>query len=133
MNKFIVLSLIAVLVGAFPVYATDSNNADPLEQLQDKDPQIYEAIKSLEAQLMQDPSQIFELLQSEDIQNQIVVILQNENVRTEIMNLMQDPEIKDQINSLMENPEVQNQINLLMQNENLKNEVYEIINSISNP
>lgn len=131
MKKIILVGIMVLLLGAVPVYAADHIKPDPLEQLKNTDPQAYQDIMSLQSQIMENPDGIFQLLESEEIQDKIASLLQNQNVRNQIYILIQNEDIQNQINSLMENPEVQNQIDLLMEDERINSAINEIINNIT--
>ena len=95
-----------------PIYAADSSAA---QQLQSDNPQLYQDLMDIKNQIMQNPDQITDLLQRQDVQNEISQWLQREDVQNQIYQWLQ-------------NPVVQENLNILFQNQNIKNELNNILN-----
>ena len=99
MNKIITLCLLAVIIGAFPVYAADSSNATINSGISNMNPSAFEQIKNaviqiqninpnlasdvngLKAAFMRNNLQIDPVVKNVDVQNLIADMLQNKNFR----------------------------------------------------
>lgn len=112
MKRIAIICIFAVMIGAMPIYAADSSAT---QQLQSDNPQLYQDLMDLKDQIMQNPSQITDLLQNKDVQNEISQWLQRQDVQ-------------DQIYQWLQNPTVQDNLNILFQNQNIKNELNNILN-----
>ena len=112
MKKFAIICIFAVMLGAMPIYAADSSTA---QQLQSQNPQLYQDLVNIKDQILQDPSQITDLLQNQDVQ-------------TEISQWLQREDVQNQIYQWLQNPIVQEDLNILFQNENIKDELNNILN-----
>ncbi len=112
MKKIAIICILALMLGPMPIYAADSSAA---QQLQQDNPQLYQDLVNLKDQIMQNPGQITEILQRQDVQNEISQWLQRQDVQ-------------DQIYRWLQNPVVQENLNILFQNQNIKNELNNILN-----
>lgn len=112
MKKIAIICIFAVMLGTMPIYAADSSAA---QQLQSENPQLYQDLMDIKDQIMQNPGQITDLLQRQDVQNEISQWLQREDVQNQIYQWLQ-------------NPVVQKNLNILFQNQNIKNELNNILN-----
>lgn len=112
MKRLAIIGILAVMLSTMPIYAADNSTA---QQLQSDNPQLYQDIMDIKDQIMQNPGQITQYLQNQDVQNQISQWLQREDVQNQIYQWLQ-------------NPVVQQNLNILFQNQNIKNEVSKILN-----
>jgi hypothetical protein len=112
MKRIAIICIFAVMLSTMPIYAADSSTA---QQLQSDNPQLYQDLMDIKDQIMQNPSQITDLLQREDVQNEISQWLQRQDVQ-------------DQIYQWLQNPVVQENLNILFQNQNIKSELNNILN-----
>jgi hypothetical protein len=115
MNKFLILSICALLIIIYPVYASNSTNGIDIQQLQN-DQDIYGQINNWFTGLMQSSDPIGYISQNNGIQNFVSSIFHDNNVTAQIDNLLQDSNINSVINTTMQNGEIQRNINSLMQN-----------------
>lgn len=118
MKKIAILCIFAVILGSTPIYAADSSNTNSVQQLQTQNPQLYQDLMDLKTQIEQNPNQIIDLLNNQDVQNQIHQWVQN-------------PDVQSQIHQLLQNPVVQSDLNTLMQNKDIKNDLAKIVNGSS--
>ncbi|NYB25788.1 MAG: hypothetical protein HVN34_00405 [Methanobacteriaceae archaeon] len=112
MKKIAIICILAVMLGTMPIYAADSSAA---QQLQQENPGLYQDLMDIKDQIMQNPDQITQLLQNQDVQNEISQWLQRQDVQAQIYQWLQ-------------NPVVQENLKLLFQNQNIKNELNNILN-----
>ncbi|HTX61129.1 MAG TPA: hypothetical protein VMC48_02365 [Methanobacterium sp.] len=112
MKRFAIVCIFAVMLGTMPIYAADSSSA---QQLQSQNPQLYQDIMDIKDQITQNPGQITNLLQNQDVQTQISQWLQRQDVQNQIYQWLQ-------------NPVVQQDLNILFQNQNIKKELNNILN-----
>ncbi|MCE5214140.1 MAG: hypothetical protein LLF83_05410 [Methanobacterium sp.] len=112
MKKIAIICILAVMLGTMPIYAADSGAA---QQLQSDNPQLYQDLVDLKNQILQNPGQITDILQRQDVQNEISQWLQRQDVQ-------------DQIYQWLQNPVVQENLNILFQNQNIKKELNNILN-----
>lgn len=112
MKKLALVCILAVMLGTMPIYAADSSAA---QQLQQENPDLYQDLVDIKDQIMQNPDQITDLLQNQDVQNEISQWLQREDVQNQIYQWLQ-------------NPVVQENLNILFQNQNIKDELNNILN-----
>jgi hypothetical protein len=143
--KILIIFLLAVLIGAFPASAADSNNPNVQEKIQKIDPNVYLEIKNTTKQFINKNPQlsdnvtklgsefkegnltISQIVQKANVQSLIVDILSYESVRVEIHNMIQKPEIMDAINILREDKDIQEAASILMSNPKISDYVYTII------
>ena len=147
MKKILIIFLLAIIIGAFPAYAADSNNPNVEEKIQKIDPNVYQEIKNTSKQFQIDNPElndsvtklalefnegnltIPQIVEKADVQALIVTILSNENVRFKIHDLLQKPEIMDAINILAQDKDIQDAANILMSNPDISQYVYMIVYS----
>ena len=147
MKKILIIFLLAIIIGAFPAYAADSNNPNVEEKIQKIDPNVYQEIKNTSKQFQIDNPElndsvtklalefnegnltITQIVEKADVQALIVNILSNENVRFKIHDLLQKPEIMDAINILAQDKDIQDAANILMSNPDISQYVYMIVYS----
>lgn len=98
MRKIAILCIFAVMLGAMPIYAADTNTA---QQLQTDNPQLYQDLINLKNDILQNPDQIIGLLQNQDVQDQIHQWLQNSSVQDALNILLQNQDIKNDLNKLI--------------------------------
>lgn len=141
MNKMVALCIMAVIIGAFPVYAADSSNLtasnmnhdayneikSTFAQIQNINPDIASDINRLEEEFMQDNLQITEIVKNNNVQTLIVNLLQNRGVRFQIHDLVQNKDVQNEINRLMQNEDIKEATNTLMENQEINKAVGEIV------
>jgi hypothetical protein len=110
MKRIAILCIFTLMLGTMPIYA-----ADTAANVQSDNPQLYQDLMDLKNQIMQNPNQITELLQRQDVQNEISQWLQRQDVQNQIYQWLQ-------------NPVVQENLNILFQNQNIKSELNKILN-----
>ncbi|HEY0196335.1 MAG TPA: hypothetical protein VGC02_02060, partial [Methanobacterium sp.] len=81
MKKIAIICVIALMLGTMPIYAADSSAA---QQLQSENPGLYQDLMDVKDQIMQNPGQITELLENQDVQNEISKWLQRQDVQAQI-------------------------------------------------
>lgn len=112
MKKIAIICILAVMLGTMPIYAADTNSA---QQLQNNNPQLYQDLMNLKDQIMQNPNQVTDLLQNQDVQDQI-------------RGWIQKPDVQSQIHQWLQNPVVQDNLKILFQNQNIKNDLNKLMN-----
>jgi len=114
LNKFLILTICALLIIIYPAYASNSTNGIDIQQLQN-DQDIYSQINSWFSGLMQSSDPLSYISQNSGIQNFVSSIFQDNNITAQIDSLLQDSN-KNVINTTIQNGEIQRNINALMQN-----------------
>jgi hypothetical protein len=97
LNKFLILTISALLIIIYPVYASNSTNGIDIQQLQ-YDQDIYGQINSWFSGLMQSSDPLSYISQNSGIQNFVSSIFQDNNVTAQMDSLLQDSNIKNVIN-----------------------------------
>ena len=113
MNKFLIISICALLVVLYPVYASNSTNGIDLQQLQNNQ-DIYGQINSWFSGLMQSSDPLGYISESSGYKN-FIYSVQNSSIQDDIHNLIQDQNIQNLLNNSMQNGEIQKNLNSLMQ------------------
>lgn len=111
MKKIALISILAVLLGTMPIYAAESSAA---QQLQSENPQLYQDLMDVMDQIMQNPQQINDLLQNQDVQNEISQWLQRQDVQDQIYQWLQNPVIQENLKLLFQNQDIKNELNKIL-------------------
>lgn len=113
MKKIAIICILAVMLGTMPIYAADTTT-NSAQQLQTNNPQLYQDIMDIINQINQNPNQITDLFQNQDVQNQIGKWIQKPDVQNQIHQLLQDPTIQNYLNTLFQNKDIKNDLNKLL-------------------
>ncbi len=111
MKKIAIICIFAVMLGTMPIYAADSSAA---QQLQSDNPQLYQDLVDIKNQITQNPNQITDLLQRQDVQNEISQWLQRQDVQNQIYQWLQNPVVQENLNILFQNQDIKNELNKIL-------------------
>lgn len=107
-KKFALFCIFAVMLGTMPIYAADSGAA------QQENPDLYQNLMEIKDQIMQNPDQITQLLQRQDVQEEIRMWLEREDVQRQIAQWLQNPVVQENLNILFQNQDIKNELNNIL-------------------
>jgi hypothetical protein len=114
MNKLLILTICALLVVLYPVYASNSTNGIDIQQIQN-DQDIYGQINTWFSNFFQNSDPVGYITNSSDYKN-FVSSLSQANIGKPIQGGLQGVNIQNMINTTMLSGEIQKNINIIMQN-----------------